>query len=254
VAREQSKAPGELSSETQTRWDALKDSVVELSAAVLDPDGFTAAFAQLAQIGHGLDMTEILNAIHAPDDAGEHADALRRMLARIPDGWGRWISCSRGWYPLIVELDEHLAALFPEYQLEQVKEKYGGLRFYWSEGERITNQADLEPAIRAIGDNDAGAEKNTTQAEWKSARHAWHERLDAYLETDVGASRLAAFNRRFKLAEQLVEAAEQRAAVTCELCGRPGQSCRTRGPHPWYQTLCADCAQTRGYIPSGDAQ
>ncbi len=32
---------------------------------------------------------ELLNAVHVPKDAGEHADALRGMLARIPDGWGR---------------------------------------------------------------------------------------------------------------------------------------------------------------------
>lgn len=69
--------------------------------------------------------------ISAPEDAGEHAEALRRILARIPDGWGRWISCGRGWYSLIVELDERLRALFPNYAVHQVKEKFGGLRYYW---------------------------------------------------------------------------------------------------------------------------
>lgn len=70
-------------------------------------------------------MQEILNAVHVPDDAGERAEALGRMLARIPDGWGRWISCSRGWYSIVVDLDEQLRALFPAYELQQVKEKYG---------------------------------------------------------------------------------------------------------------------------------
>jgi hypothetical protein len=52
------------------------------------------------------------------------------MLLRIPDGWGRWIGCSQGWNPLITELDAHLAELCPEYELHQVKENYGTLRYY----------------------------------------------------------------------------------------------------------------------------
>jgi hypothetical protein len=62
---------------------------------------------------------------------------MRGMLVRIPDDWGRWISCSRGWYPLLVELDEQLRELLPNYELHQVKEKYGGLRYYWESGEEI---------------------------------------------------------------------------------------------------------------------
>jgi hypothetical protein len=106
-----------LSSETQARWDALKDAVSELAATADDADGFTAAFAALAQIGGRLDIEEVLNALHVPDDAGEHTGALRRMLLRIPDGWGRWIGCSRGWYANLVELDEQLQALFSGFEL-----------------------------------------------------------------------------------------------------------------------------------------
>ena len=64
------------------------------------------------------------------------------MLARIPDGWGRWISCGCGWYSLLVKLDEQLRALLPNYELHQVKEKFGGLRYYWEPGETIHD--DLE--------------------------------------------------------------------------------------------------------------
>lgn len=242
--------PKQLSSESQARWDALKDAVWELVGAAGDPDGFPAAFAALRQIGRGLDMKEILNALHVPEDAGEHAGALRRMLLRIPDGWGRWIGCSRGWYPILVELDEQLAALFPGYELHQVKEKYGGLRFYWAEGERATDPGDPEPALPVLDDHAQPAENDAVWAAWESAHDDWQQRLDRYLQTDEGAARRAAFDRRLQLAEQLIDAAERRADATCELCGQPGQSCCTRGPHPWYQTLCDDCARERGYIPS----
>ena len=251
MTRERNREPAELSRETLARWDALKDAVVELSASVLDPNGFGAAFAQLRQVGQGLDMAEIINAVHLPDDAGEHADALRRMLARIPDGWGRWIGCSRGWYPLLVELDEQLGTLFPNYEIQQIKEKFGGLRFYWSVGERVTNPADPEPTAPTLG-ADTDAEKAAARNEWERAYDAWEQRLATYLETDEGVAHQAAFDRRFKLAEQLVEAAEQRASVTCELCGSPGQIC-ARGGSSWYQALCADCAQAGAYSEAGAA-
>ena len=98
-----------------------------------------------------VDDQQSLNALHVPEDAGEHADALRGMLVRIPDGWGRWIRCDRGWYPLLVELDEQLRALLPNYELDQVKEKYGGLRYYWESGEEIQDPNDPEPPIPARG-------------------------------------------------------------------------------------------------------
>lgn len=90
------------------------------------------------------DFTESLNAIHMPNDAGEHAVALEAIMQRIPDGWGRWISCDAGWYSIIIELDRDLAALDPEYELHQVKEKFGGLRFY-----AHTRNQDLSEAFNA---------------------------------------------------------------------------------------------------------
>jgi len=36
----------------------------------------------------------------------------------------------KGWWPLLARLDRDIAALAPNYQLLQVKEKFGGLRYY----------------------------------------------------------------------------------------------------------------------------
>jgi hypothetical protein len=143
----------------------------------------------------------LLNVLHVPDDAGEYAEALCGMLVRIPDGWGRWISCDLGWYPLLVELDEQLRALLPNYVIHQVKEKYGGLRYYWEPGED-------------------GPDPN---------------------------------DRRIRLAQQLVNAAEARAAITCELCGATGWMHRTSSPLSRYKTLCPACAKREGYIPTGES-
>jgi hypothetical protein len=55
---------------------------------------------------------------------------LKKIENRIPQGYWRSIDIGPGWYPLVFELDANLAKLFPDYQVHQVKEKFGGLRYY----------------------------------------------------------------------------------------------------------------------------
>ncbi|ORA27399.1 hypothetical protein [Mycobacterium aquaticum] len=95
-----------------------------------DPDERRAAFGQLMQTLSNADFDATRDKLHVPDDAGEYRDGLIRIMRRIPPNWGRWISCSKGWYPIIVELDQQLAELDPAYELHQCKEKFGGLRYY----------------------------------------------------------------------------------------------------------------------------
>ncbi len=68
---------------------------------------------------------------HIPSDAGELADSLVAVMMRIPDGWGRWIACERGWYSIIIEIDRRLAELDPNYVVYQIKQKCGDLCFYF---------------------------------------------------------------------------------------------------------------------------
>lgn len=234
--------PATLPSDVQARWNALADTVRQMASATDDAEGFHAAWNAMRQVGRGIDHQQILNAMHVPKDADEHAEALRGMLVRIPDGWGRWISCDSGWYPLLVELDERLRALLPNYELHQVKEKYGGLRYYWESGEEIHDPDDHEPPIPDPGRSDAEL------AQWEQAHEAWYERLDTYRQTPEGQQRIADLERRVELAEQLVAAAEGRAGVTCELCGAAGRLHRTPARWPWYKTLCPACAQREGYV------
>jgi hypothetical protein len=81
-----------------------------------------------------------------PDDttraAGE--DLQQRLLqivtSRIPEGWEREIGCGRGWLPIILKLMRDIDDVWRGFPVEgspercwcpvQVKEKFGGLRFY----------------------------------------------------------------------------------------------------------------------------
>lgn len=78
-----------------------------------------------------------------PTCAGRHSEVmtttrlteedLQQVLDRIPARCGKYLSVDPGWYQLVFDLDREIAALAPEYELYQVKEKFGGLRYYVGE-------------------------------------------------------------------------------------------------------------------------
>lgn len=53
-----------------------------------------------------------------------------RLQARIPDGWWRGIDIGPGWDKIVLDLDADLSEMDPDYTIHQVKEKFGGLRYY----------------------------------------------------------------------------------------------------------------------------
>jgi hypothetical protein len=62
----------------------------------------------------------------------QRRETLRALLDRTRAA-GRadwWVDTGPGWWPLIVQLDADIAKLYPDYQILQVKEKFGGLRYY----------------------------------------------------------------------------------------------------------------------------
>jgi hypothetical protein len=54
-----------------------------------------------------------------------------KLLSRIPEGWGKYISCNPGWWRILGELETKLNYLDLDYKINQVKEKFGTLRFYY---------------------------------------------------------------------------------------------------------------------------
>jgi len=120
----------ELTAVEHQRRRAMVSTLQELGrlarAGALDEAALNASLGQLAHLGASHDI----DALHIPADAGGHRAGLVAVMVRIPDGWGRWISCDAGWYQLITDLDAALAALDPDYVIHQVKEKFGTLRFY----------------------------------------------------------------------------------------------------------------------------
>jgi hypothetical protein len=59
-------------------------------------------------------------------------DIREKLISRIPQGWGNYVSCDSGWDWILEELEEKLNHLDSNYEVHQVKEKFGTLRFYFS--------------------------------------------------------------------------------------------------------------------------
>jgi hypothetical protein len=56
---------------------------------------------------------------------------IKPILDRIDSGF-REVSIDVGWYDIVASLDRELSNLDPKYVVHQVKEKFGGLRYYCS--------------------------------------------------------------------------------------------------------------------------
>lgn len=76
--------------------------------------------------------------------------AIEEIKARIPDAWGKYISCDKGWYQLIVELDKDLTYLIPGYEVQQIKQKFGTLRYYIGYDDQKSSQEKILIARKLI--------------------------------------------------------------------------------------------------------
>ena len=209
----------------------------------------------------GPPMTDILNSMHIPEDAGNHEEDLRKILSRIPDMWGRWISCDKGWYPLIIELDQKLAEIAPDYTLHQVKEKFGTLRYY-------TGFPDLTPQC-CIDMEKTQPHEGPIDPKWrKFSKEEWTAGQQYELDKWFYTVRLPHFDspdhieqdealeperqRRRELSQKMQEIIreyEDLSAKTCEICGADAELLARKY---WYKTLCPTCAEKDGYMPIPD--
>lgn len=57
---------------------------------------------------------------------------LSDVISKIDPTFGKTIHCEEGWNQLIIELHTRIMDIDPEYRIYQIKEKFGGLRFYFS--------------------------------------------------------------------------------------------------------------------------
>lgn len=245
-------------SEAQMRAfaDAMRDVIN--GAAARDSVGLGAAFDRTRQVASWMDLAEIVNAVHVPDDAGEHGEALRRLLLRIPEGWGRWISCCSGWYALLARAERELAGVCPTFTAQQIKEKFGTLRLYVEcdcDDDLPAELRSAEPRCPSFGNLAEGlgmrdaspdgpvgdAWQNGYETVFVPAHDEWSARVEAFRESGDGIRAAADQARRAAEFERLVETFEKESATICDRCGRDGVLSCTAARIPWYAVRCDEC-------------
>jgi hypothetical protein len=62
------------------------------------------------------------------NDLNKHVEELAK---KIKPPYCSRVEVDEGWYQLIIDCDKELSQIDPKYDLFQVKEKFGGLRYYF---------------------------------------------------------------------------------------------------------------------------
>jgi hypothetical protein len=60
----------------------------------------------------------------------ETQSQIEKIKQKIASGWTQVIQVDEGWYQLVIDCDRELSLFDPHYKILQVKEKFGGLRYY----------------------------------------------------------------------------------------------------------------------------
>ncbi len=134
--------------------------------------------------------------------------------------WG--MECGGGWYNLLDELCENVTTLIGDKNIKvtaaQVKEKFGGLRFYYDIESPETFMGKVEYKISSF------------MFKLRLGKQYWaiiHFRKKFYRTTEEKIS-------------DAISNGEHKSYDTCEICGEPG---KTRG-RSWVSTQCDKCWET----------
>ncbi len=145
-------------------------------------------------------------------------------------------SCNDGWFYLINNLCDNLEGYITEFDIsihvDQVKEKFGGLRFYYS----ITmGDSWKENKFYSIVRKIANQSPN-----WLRSK-AYHY-LSNHIYTKSIESRKVTLQYVDDKIQDIVNNAETYSYLICEDCGMTGATQTSGG---WISSLCKDCAECR---------
>lgn len=158
------------------------------------------------------------------EDIEVSKEDLKEVLSYIPKEWGSWIYVRPGWYPLVVNTHKQVVKLLPNYEIHQIKEKYGTLRYYWGTSEAGFRSYFEENILENVEYPEDYS--HLTEAErlpYREKQKIWDAAFGYWCETDPVKSLLDDQKSRWKEAEEVVRAAERASSSICEVCGEPGE-------------------------------
>jgi len=130
--------------------------------------------------------------------------------------WG--FEVGDGWRKLLEELSENITKIDPTGRViaSQVKEKFGGLRFYF------------------VVENDYCMITSRLQSIFRKITYRF---LDYKTTDKIRRFRQKFYRTFFEKICDLVDEAENRSYEICELCGKSGRP----NSYGWIRTLCEEC-------------
>ena len=69
---------------------------------------------------------------------------IEALKEKIVTEYPKSIDVDEGWYQLVIDCDKELTAIDPYYRIFQIKEKFGGLRYYFHPSQSDTSKAMSE--------------------------------------------------------------------------------------------------------------
>jgi len=73
---------------------------------------------------------------------------IEKIRDKILPSFGKYISVDEGWYQIVVDCDDELSVLDPDYKVIQIKQKFGILRYYFQPS--VPANKDLTDAMHAV--------------------------------------------------------------------------------------------------------
>ena len=73
---------------------------------------------------------------------------IEKIRDKILPSFGKYISVDEGWYQIVVDCDDELSVLDPDYKVVQIKQKFGILRYYFQPS--VPANKDLTDAMHAV--------------------------------------------------------------------------------------------------------
>ena len=118
--------------------------------------------------------------------------SFSELLSRFVEGFHPWIEVDYGWAVLVKECHEKLISIDPDYKLVQVKEKFGGLRFYFNPSIPVYTRkmhdviADVERRSFSICEicGEVGKLRKTLKTNWYKTLCDKHANKEMYKNAD----------------------------------------------------------------------
>jgi hypothetical protein len=142
--------------------------------------------------------------------------------------WG--FECGDGWYNLLIELCEKIECLTEGTSLQvvavQVKEKFGGLRFYYLL-EDSSHVSNVDRKVRS-------------KIFWRT--RGFFVKMNLWRLFDwINEQRQKVYKTIEERISDVVDDAEAKSYKTCEICGESG----TANSKGWITTLCQSCRDSK---------